>query len=337
MKLTCSLVLLSASLLCAQAPGKKPVPAAATAKTAPAAAATAWKSLADLRRDADEKKFVALDTYLKTHGTAEDAGDATVEAVALAKSLGRHADALRLADAFLKAHADDSAAGGMKLARAEALADTGDAAGAQKAYEELIEQAGDDVNALVAATTQLADMLVSNGKKDEAIELLGVIGAGHKSVQGLKEHFDGIAANYEIIGTEPKALGQNDIDGKPIDLGAYKGKVVMLDFWATWCGPCMAELPNVKAAYDKYHGKGFEILGISLDDNREAFDKITSSKKMTWRHHFDGKGWKNEIAQLYGVNSIPATYLIGPDGKIAAVGLRGDALEKHLSKLLTKK
>jgi thiol-disulfide isomerase/thioredoxin len=340
MKLTCSIVLLSAAMLTAQTPAKKPSPAAqpaATTKSATALASASFDSLADLRRDADQKKFIALDTYLKAHGDAGDAGDATVEAVGLAKGLGRHADVLRLANAYLKANADGSAAGGMKLARAGALADTGDAAGAQKAYEELIEKAGDDIGALVEATTALAEMLVSNGKKDEAVELLGVVGAGHKDVQGLKDHFDGIAANYEILGTEPKALGQNDIDGKPIDLAAYKGKVVMLDFWATWCGPCMAELPNVKAAYEKYHGKGFEIVGISLDKDRGAFDKITSEKKMTWRHHFDGQGWKNEIAQLYGVNSIPATYLIGPDGKVAAVGLRGDALEKQLSKLLAKK
>ena len=127
------------------------------------------------------------------------------------------------------------------------------------------------------------------------------------------------------------------IDGSTRTSAELKGRVTLVNFWATSCTSCVAEMPQLIATYDKYHGKGFEILGISLDDNREAFDKITSSKKMTWRHHFDGKGWKNEIAQLYGVNSIPATYLIGPDGKIAAVGLRGDALEKHLSKLLTKK
>ncbi|MBM4060263.1 MAG: TlpA family protein disulfide reductase, partial [Planctomycetes bacterium] len=198
----------------------------------------------------------------------------------------------------------------------------------------VIEKAGDDVNALVEAATTLGELLVENGKKEEAVELMGVVGASRPQVRGLKEHMARIAESYELIGTEPKAIGQNDITGKPIDLAAYKGKVVLLDFWATWCGPCMQELPNVLAAYEKWHGKGFEILGISLDEDRAKFDKVIAEKKMTWRHHYDGNGWKNEVAVAYGVQSIPATYLIGPDGKIAATNLRGEALEKRVARLL---
>jgi thiol-disulfide isomerase/thioredoxin len=184
--------------------------------------------------------------------------------------------------------------------------------------------------------TALADMLVAAGKKAEGLKALDDFGTAKSSVRGLKQHLEGIAKNYELIGSDPIAMGQNDIAGKAINLADYKGKVLMIDFWATWCGPCMGELPNVLAAYAKFHDQGFEILGISLDENKEAFEKCIADRKMSWRHFFDGKGWKNEIAQAYGVNSIPATYLVGPDGKVAAVGARGERLEKEIARLLGK-
>jgi len=335
MKLHSFLFVAVASLLPAQAPAKsKPAVAQKPAPASAVAAAPAHTTLAELQSDFQAKKFTALDAYLKAHADAKDADAALVEAVELAKTLGRHDQALRFADQYLKQFADGSAKGAMRMARAGALRSTGDAAGAQKALEQVIETAGDDVNGLVEATTTLAEMLVEGGKKDEAIELLGVVGASQSKVRGLKEHLAGIAEGYQLIGTEPKALGQNDTAGKPIDLAAYKGKVVLLDFWATWCGPCIGELPNVIAAYEKYHAKGFEIVGISLDEDRAAFEKFIVDRKMTWRHQFDGKGWKNECAVAYGIQSIPATYLIDQDGKIVAMGLRGEQLGQRLARLL---
>ncbi|MBI1849588.1 MAG: TlpA family protein disulfide reductase [Planctomycetes bacterium] len=143
-------------------------------------------------------------------------------------------------------------------------------------------------------------------------------------------------ASLEMIGEEPKAFDVKDAAGQPLSLAKYKGKVVLLDFWATWCGPCRAELPNVIATYKKYHDKGFEIVGVSLDEDEQAFKDFIKSKGMTWSQFFDGKGWKNEVSVLYGVQSIPQTYLIDTSGKIYRIGLRGDALGRTVNALLAK-
>jgi thiol-disulfide isomerase/thioredoxin len=125
-----------------------------------------------------------------------------------------------------------------------------------------------------------------------------------------------------------------DTQGNEFDLAKLKGKVVLVDFWATWCGPCVAEMPNVIAAYEKFHDKGFEIVGISLDQDKDSLLKFIEEQKMPWPQYFDGKGWENEIAGRYGIRGIPATFLVGKDGKIAASNLRGGALEAKLAELL---
>src|SRR6266496_1271680 len=130
---------------------------------------------------------------------------------------------------------------------------------------------------------------------------------------------------------------EKDVTGKPLSVSNYQGKVVLIDFWATWCGPCVAELPNVLKAYEKHHSKGFEIIGISLDQDEAKLTKFTKQKNMGWQQFFDGKGWGNKLASKYGINSIPATFLLDGEGKIIARNLRGDALEEAVAKALAKK
>jgi thiol-disulfide isomerase/thioredoxin len=125
---------------------------------------------------------------------------------------------------------------------------------------------------------------------------------------------------------------------QPLSVAALKGKIVLIDFWATWCGPCRAELPNVIATYGKYHDKGFEIIGVSLDSDREKLDSFLKQQNgMTWPQFFDGKGWSNELAVKYGVEAIPFTVLVGADGKIIGTNLRGEALGEAVGNALAKK
>ncbi|MGA2541583.1 MAG: TlpA disulfide reductase family protein [Verrucomicrobiota bacterium] len=127
-----------------------------------------------------------------------------------------------------------------------------------------------------------------------------------------------------------------DLDGKPMSVAAYKGKVVMIDFWATWCGPCVGEVPNVAAVYQKYHDKGFEIIGVSLDrdGDKDKLISFTKDHNMPWRQYFDGKFWQNDLAVKYGIQSIPATFLLDTSGKIIAKNVRGEALEPAVKKAL---
>ncbi|HYR57169.1 MAG TPA: TlpA disulfide reductase family protein [Chthoniobacteraceae bacterium] len=136
--------------------------------------------------------------------------------------------------------------------------------------------------------------------------------------------------------TKPVELKFTATDGKEVDLEKLRGKVVLVDFWASWCGPCMAEAPNVVATYKKLHEKGFEILGISLDQDKAAMEGALKKHGMTWQQFFDGKGWQNSISTSFGINSIPAAWLIDKKGMLRETSLRGEALGAGVEKLLAE-
>lgn len=142
----------------------------------------------------------------------------------------------------------------------------------------------------------------------------------------------GIKAAAEIK-TKPLEMKFTAVDGREVDLATLQGKVVLIDFWATWCGPCIAEIPNVLKAYKELHPKGFEIVGISLDSDKAKLEAFVKERGMEWPQYFDGKGWQNEISTKYGINSIPAMWLLNKKGMVVSTNARG-GLEEAVTKLL---
>jgi thiol-disulfide isomerase/thioredoxin len=162
--------------------------------------------------------------------------------------------------------------------------------------------------------------------------------AAQNAAQSITDNEGDLAAEKIRASLKPGVafpnFSETDFAGQPLSLAGLKGKVVLVDFWATWCRPCVADLPNVAAAYEKYHDKGLEVVGISLDESKEALTKFLAAKKCAWPQFFDGKGWDNKLGQQYGIRSIPATYLLDKDGKIIAKDLHGEELTQAIAKAI---
>ncbi|PWT96928.1 MAG: hypothetical protein C5B52_14755 [Bacteroidetes bacterium] len=148
----------------------------------------------------------------------------------------------------------------------------------------------------------------------------------------LKQSLDN--ARRTAIGTVAPEFALNDVNGKPVSLTSYKGKYTLVDFWASWCGPCRQENPEVVKAFRQFHPKGFEILGVSLDEEKDKWLVAIQKDGLNWTHVSDLKGWRSDVAALYGVQAIPMNFLLDKDGKIIAKGLRGEALAEKLAEVI---
>jgi thiol-disulfide isomerase/thioredoxin len=225
-----------------------------------------------------------------------------------------------------------------------------DMAGGLKALDEVIARhrndSKEDVAGVYLIKVQIYEQVLDND--DKALEALAVVqkdfagtqaaqAAGEMAAQIKKGAAAKAIAKALAVGTKFPDFNEKDVTGQPLSVAGRKGKVVLVDFWATWCPPCRAELPNVIALYNKYHAQGFEVVGISLDQDRERLQSFTKAQGMAWPQYFDGLAWEGKLVKQYGVSGIPMTYLLDGQGMIIGKDLRGEELAAAVARGLAAK
>jgi peroxiredoxin/predicted negative regulator of RcsB-dependent stress response len=206
---------------------------------------------------------------------------------------------------------------------------------ALKRFRELMQGIGQNEQEEFAASfaDNLATAAITAGEFGIAREVYTALLSRFSDSPNLRQKVQRDLKRLDKVGKPALSFTSEDINGKAVRLDAYRGKYVLIDFWATWCAPCIAELPRLQAAYRTYHDAGFEIIGISLDESKTAVVDFARARNLPWPQLHNASG-SADLVEGFGVSSIPATYLIDPEGNIIRLDVRGKALDETLKRLI---
>jgi thiol-disulfide isomerase/thioredoxin len=203
----------------------------------------------------------------------------------------------------------------------------------QKEYGLNFSSDGEQPVVVMLRYAELQDMKSSGDQKRYLALLNQLTTDPQPTVAEMAQHVLAAEKMEASLKGKPLELKYTAVDGTAVDLAKLRGKVVLIDFWATWCGPCVAEVPEVVATYQKYHGQGFDIVGVSLDQDKAALEAFTKQHGMTWPQFFDGGGFDNAISKKFGIDAIPAMWLVDQKGMLVSTDARED-LAGQVEKLL---
>jgi peroxiredoxin len=294
----------------------------------------AFASVADLLGAHDRAILRDLTAYLNDHPRAEDLDQAYLTLFNKAIEHDWFADHAAVADRYLASYPDGAVRPLAQIVATMARAQAGQFDAALARFKELMNGLGKPEQEEFAANfaDTLAGSATAAGAYTVARQVYETLLARYDQSPTLRQKIRADLARLDMVGKPAPNVVARDIQGGTVRLADLRGKYVLIDFWATWCAPCVAELPRLQAAYTRYHEAGFEIVGVSLDESKSAVVDFARSRKTPWRQiHNAGAG--ADLVEAFGVNTIPATFLIDPQGIITRLELRGPVLDQALAKL----
>lgn len=294
-------------------------------------------SVAEIQARHDRALIRELSEYLTAHPRADDRDQAYAALFNKAIEHDWFAEVEDLGRQYLKTDPEGPVKALAQIIQTMARAQSGRYDEALARFKELLK--GLDANEQEEFATSFCDSFagqaITAGEYGVARQAYAALLDKFGESPNLRQKVQGDLKRLDLVGRTAPSFAGDDIQGRPIRSDAYRGKYVLVDFWATWCGPCVAELPRLQAAYRAYHDAGLEIVGVSLDETKDAVIDFVKARKIPWPQ-IHGAGGATDLAQAFNVSSIPATYLIDPEGTIIRLDLRGKALDEALAALIKR-
>jgi peroxiredoxin len=294
-------------------------------------------SVAEIQIRSDRALINDLAEYLRKNPKAEDRDQAYAALFNKAIERDWFTETEELGRQYLKAEPDGPVKALAQIILTMGRANAGRFVEALAQYRLLIEGINPDEQEefAVSFTDSLAISAVTEGEYGVARQVLNALRARYKDNPKVQQKVQNDLKRLDTVGKPAPLFAAEDINGLPIRLDAFRGKYVLIDFWATWCSPCVAELPRLQAAYRLYGGSGLEIIGVSLDENKTAVTDFVKVRKLPWRQLHNATS-SADLVESFGVSSIPATYLVDPQGTIVRLDLRGKKLDQVLGQLIKR-